>query len=335
MKQRLFKTMILSLLLLLFGAILSVSALAADDYPYSSKSFGTYRIPEDVDPWNFYYRECTSFVAWCLNSRNSIAFHNQYGGVTWGNAGNWGDAARLVGINVDMNPTVGSVGYDSGHIVWVSAVDGDNVTIEEYNFGYTGLYNSRTVSKYIFSGFIHFDGSPVPTTNFDYYVDSITGGANSINLTGWVFNRDNITKAIQVHAYIDGGPGSGASGYVIEANVSRKDVDNVHHCGEFHGFSYTITGISAGTHEVQLFAVDQYLNQNQKLGDYSVSVKTGQASVDKGQDGVYAVGENVIMSTNAPDDAYILSIIHTPPEGETYLYWEGTISTQQYMMSFP
>ena len=59
-----------------------------DDYPYKNESYGTYRIPEDVDPWGFYYRECTSFAAWRLNHINGVNFNNYYGGVHFGNAAN-------------------------------------------------------------------------------------------------------------------------------------------------------------------------------------------------------------------------------------------------------
>ena len=56
-----------------------------------------------VDKWNFYNRECTSFVAWCLNSRNGIPFTNQYGGVTrWGNAKEWGEVAKKLGYSDNM-----------------------------------------------------------------------------------------------------------------------------------------------------------------------------------------------------------------------------------------
>jgi hypothetical protein len=33
-----------------------------------------------IDPWRFYNRECTSFVAWRLNSRNRFPFQNDLNG---------------------------------------------------------------------------------------------------------------------------------------------------------------------------------------------------------------------------------------------------------------
>lgn len=122
-----------------------------DDYPYSEKS------RDLVDPWNFYYRECTSFVAWRLNNNNKVAFTNQYKGVrAWGNATTWGTVARSVGITVDKNPAVGSVAWwDSGHVAWVAAVNGDNVTIEDYNSKWDGTYGSRIIKASTVTGYIH------------------------------------------------------------------------------------------------------------------------------------------------------------------------------------
>ena len=147
----------------------SLTVFAVDDYPYKNQSYGTYRVPQDVDPWNFYYRECTSFVAWRLNNNNGVAFTNWYGGVKWGNAGNWGNAASSIGITVNNTPAVGAVAWwSTGHVAWVSAVNGNSVTIEEYNYGYNGNYNTRQVSNV--SGYIHIkdltvDNQPPTITN--------------------------------------------------------------------------------------------------------------------------------------------------------------------------
>lgn len=138
-----------------------------NDYPYHAAA-GIY---ED-DGWNFYQGECTSFVTWCLRSRNNIEFWNYYRGVHWGTAGNWKAAAQGLGIPVDMNPAVGSVAwsagtseYPTGHVAWVSAINGDLVTIEEYNYGLVLIngewygnhsYNTRTnIDKTTFDGYIH------------------------------------------------------------------------------------------------------------------------------------------------------------------------------------
>lgn len=88
-----------------------------DDYPAEYKNAA---IDSVIDRWRFYNRECTSFTAWCLNSRNKIDFSNRYGGIRWGHAKDWGYAAQKLDITVDMNPAIGSVYWNNkgmyGHV---------------------------------------------------------------------------------------------------------------------------------------------------------------------------------------------------------------------------
>jgi surface antigen len=120
-----------------------------------------------VDPWRFYNRECTSFVAWRLNNTNGVPFTNQYLGADlwWGNANTWGTSARAKGILVDKTPAVGSVAWSTagkyGHVAWVAEVlDGGKIVVEEYNWGVNSLgekgrYRARTTLASSFTGFIH------------------------------------------------------------------------------------------------------------------------------------------------------------------------------------
>lgn len=139
-------------------ALTSERIYSGDDYPEEYRNLAGDAV---VDKWNFYNRECTSFVAWRLNSRNGIHFTNQYMGVDrWGHAKDWGGVAQSLGITVDMNPAVGAVAWSSsgdyGHVAWVSAVDGDSVTVEEYNGpGHPFSYQEREVSWNTFDGYIH------------------------------------------------------------------------------------------------------------------------------------------------------------------------------------
>ena len=155
-------------IIMVFGMIFVTAELtdfekahASDDYPQKYKNYERDAI---ADEWNFYNRECTSFVAWCLNSRNGIQFNNWYKGVLWGHAYNWGKTAKSLGITVDNNPTVGSVawwnGGSTGHVAWVSEVNGSTVSIEEYNYNFNGLYNTRDIDKSDPTGYIHVQDIP-------------------------------------------------------------------------------------------------------------------------------------------------------------------------------
>jgi surface antigen len=123
-----------------------------DDYPSKLK---TARQDSLVDPWRFYNRECTSFVAWRLNNDNHVKFTNHYLGPHWGDAAIWKAAAIDSKVRVDAVPVVGSVawwgrgsaGSSVGHVAWVLKVNSSaSITVEEYNYLRRGFYDTRTIS---------------------------------------------------------------------------------------------------------------------------------------------------------------------------------------------
>ena len=156
--KRTMSVILLSCLMLM--SIFMQAAYAGDDYP------GEYRGKQVPDKWNFYTSNCTSFAAWCLNTRNKVGFHNYFGRRLWGHAKSWGHTARALGYAVDKNPAVGSIAWwengDYGHVAWVSAVNGDNVTIEEYNFKYPLRYGERVINKNNPAGYIHIQDMRAP-----------------------------------------------------------------------------------------------------------------------------------------------------------------------------
>ncbi|MDR1641162.1 MAG: WG repeat-containing protein [Clostridiales bacterium] len=152
--------MLASLALAIFAAMaMPLTAFAYDDYPSKWKNAKQDSL---VDTWGMYNRECVSFVAWCLSSRNGYTINRA--GRSW-NAGRWKENARAAGVLMDENPVVGSVAwwrnvYDGiPHVAWVSEVNGDWVTVEEYNY-YRGVYSERTIEKSNPSGYIHFQDIP-------------------------------------------------------------------------------------------------------------------------------------------------------------------------------
>lgn len=121
-----------------------------DDYPYKGKA------PDSAfDPWKEYVRECTSFVAWRLHSVNGFEMP------FFDNATGWGPKARARHFQVDGTPGIGSVAWwASGHVAWVAAIDGNSVTIEEYNH-VPFAYSTRTITiGYKGVQYIHFADLP-------------------------------------------------------------------------------------------------------------------------------------------------------------------------------
>lgn len=182
-------------------ATLQAASDRGDNYPYADKVYGRYLQPDDVDPWKFFYRECTSFVAWCLNSRNGVAFHNTMGGRRWGNAIDWGATAQTLGYAVDNSPAVGSVAWSNagkyGHVAWVSAVNGSQITVEEYNYNNNGRFNSRSVASSKFTGFIHIKDIDIPTGPLDLG-NSFSAFVYNPSLDRYITNDgSNITSRIR------------------------------------------------------------------------------------------------------------------------------------------
>ncbi|WP_336660580.1 FG-GAP-like repeat-containing protein [Leucobacter sp. USHLN153] len=178
----------------------SGTALRGDDYPAKYKRLPwPYQSDNIWDEWNFAYRQCTSFVSWRLNSANGVPFSNQYGGLyRWGDAGQWADSARSLGIRVDTTPQVGAVAWSGpwygdasqfGHVAWVADVLSDGrVVIEEYNAGWAGAYSTRVVPRSQFQGYIHIKDLVKPFTKSGK--TSVSGapmvnGTLSASTSGW------------------------------------------------------------------------------------------------------------------------------------------------------
>lgn len=142
-----------------------------------------------ADAWGFFQGQCTSWVAYRLNQLNGVAFNNSYGGVRWGDASNWGAAARSLGIPVNGTPAKGAVvWYASGHVGYVEQVNSDgSVLMSEMNQNRHNnfqLVTIRSGSRWP-SGFIHVRDLPdtpsAPTegslVSNNGYVYRIAGGA--------------------------------------------------------------------------------------------------------------------------------------------------------------
>jgi surface antigen len=134
------------------GSSLPASIRLHNDYPFRNAS------PNEIDPWAFYKRECTSFVAYRLNK--VMRFSNHMRGGHFGNAMNWDDNARAIGFRVNRRPRVGSVMVRNsgtfGHVATVARVRPHRVFVEQYNAGGTHTYSKQWLPKSSVMTFIHF-----------------------------------------------------------------------------------------------------------------------------------------------------------------------------------
>ncbi len=245
---------VFAIVLCLLMVISSMSVFAyntGDDYPTKYKFYANgNKIPKDeiVDEWNFYNRNCTSFVAWCLNSRNGVNFTNQYLGASrWGHAKTWGTVAQQLGVTVNKTPAVGAVAWWNtdtyGHVAWVKTISGANVVIEEYNYETSGEFGTRTISASNPTGYIHIkDINVLPPTKPTITGVYLTNNKMTVewtaaeNATG--YNVDFWNSETNVHTYYQ----TSGTSYTIEWNgeayAPRVESYNSGGSSGFTGFYY-------------------------------------------------------------------------------------------------
>ncbi|HSX53530.1 MAG TPA: CHAP domain-containing protein [Patescibacteria group bacterium] len=105
--------------------------------------------PQDsmIDNWGMYNRECVSYTAFKVHQDFLAGKDNRdmpyWGGM--GNANQWDDDARAYGIPVDDNPTPGSIAISNagayGHAMYVEAVNGNQIYVQQYNQQLNGQYS--------------------------------------------------------------------------------------------------------------------------------------------------------------------------------------------------
>ena len=172
------------------------SIARGDDYPAHYKNGS-----QEIDKWRMYSRQCTSFAAFRLSNVNGFEIPAAYG-----NANEWGYRARREGYRVDNTPTIGSIAWSTagtyGHVAWVSNVMGDQIEIEEYNYGIRESYNKRVVKANTMTGFIHFkdlaggsDGNSQSSTS--------TGGTHFFRTKSAIKNQP-LASAIAIDYYYPG-----------------------------------------------------------------------------------------------------------------------------------
>lgn len=104
-------------------------------------------------------------------------------------------------------------------------------------------------------------------------IDSLTGEVGSIGISGWAFDKDDISSTIYVHVYIGGPAGSGVPCHSIIANKSRPDVNNVYGVGDNHGYSDVIITDYTGTQTVYVYAINIGGGENVFLGSKQINIE--------------------------------------------------------------
>lgn len=105
--------------------------------------------------------------------------------------------------------------------------------------------------------------------------DTAEGGINSVTVSGWAFDKDDISRGLDIHVYVGGPAGSGAPCYLLSANKERKDVGNAYGVGNYHGFYGTVRTDRTGTQGIYLYAINVGGGTNTFLGSKTVNISKG------------------------------------------------------------
>ena len=200
---RLIATMLVVAALLVFVVPMYMSKsaqMSTGGYPYADARHCRPNEKDckyENDPWGFFKRQCTSFVAWKMRTANGVDFFNGMKGGWFGNANNWGPNAERIGYIVNKTPAVGSIAWwinsNGGHVAWVSRVDVTGVYVEEYNDDFNGNYRTGPIRSEP-NGYIHIKDLSDSGTSGVYL-----NGANGI----LAINRNGASGTTEMHI-IDG-----------------------------------------------------------------------------------------------------------------------------------
>jgi len=194
------RALLLTLGLVLVGVVGVAGPASADTggYPYASYngpgtnpagSFWADSTGNGVSPYGYYYRNCTDYVAWKLQSLG-ISDAETRG---LGNGGEWaGNATGRAGVTVSTTPSVNSAGVEVGnsnnpygHVAFVEAVNSDGtLTVSEYNWIVNGTPDgafhrrTATAASMGLSKFIDFGVNSSPPSSGSW------GGVGSYTFRG-------------------------------------------------------------------------------------------------------------------------------------------------------
>ena len=293
------------------------SIARGDDYPAYYKNGS-----QEIDKWRMYSRQCTSFAAFRLSNVNGFEIPAAYG-----NANEWGYRARREGYRVDNRPAIGSIAWSTagtyGHVAWVSNVIGDEIEIEEYNYGIRESYNKRVVKANTMTGFIHFK---------DLAGGSVGNSQSSVSTGG--------THYFKTKAAIKNQPLASATAIDYYYPGENVHYDQILEKDGYKWLSYT--AYNGSRRYVQLEAVNTNPLDSHVLNDSRIS-STGGTHFFKAKSAIktqplasatvidyYYSGENVHYDQILEKDGYKWLSYISYSGSRRYIQLEGVTSSQNY-----
>lgn len=158
------------------------------------------------------------------------------------------------------------IGGGAGHVGIIYSVDSSGVKVAHENWGAKYVTITALPSVSNIRGVFRPPLTEQVVNNPGGVVDSLNGGANSIELAGWAFDSDNLGAGLEIHVYI------GEECHPIVANLERKDVNNVYGCGNNHGFAAKINTERTGRQNIRVYAINVGSGDNVLLMSKDVDI---------------------------------------------------------------
>lgn len=224
------------------------------------------------------YAWCHAFVSWCANQAGVGDLIPKTAscstGVSWfenrnqfklRSSGYVPKAGDIVYFGSGGGSHVGIVTSSNGSRVYT--IEGNAKDTVKVNGGYSNGYS-------ISDTYIYGYGCPAYGNNPTGCLEGLVGGTGTVTVSGWAFDRDDMSASLNIHVYIGGQAGdSNAEGYgYIIANEGRGDVNAAYGCGDYHGFSSTIFTSKTGTQPVYVYAINVGGGENVLIGSGTVNI---------------------------------------------------------------
>jgi len=236
-----------------------------------------------------------------------------------GHATNWTSEAQSAGLPTGTEARENSImveHYGSiGHVFFVEKVENGyayvtegNYIINDHGYYHEDVINLSTHTRRGWS-------TPMSSTDYIYlggpvdhapegFLDIYSGENGELWVRGWAFDRDNMNRNLDIHIWVDDAEPIGAG----VANTFRDDVNNVHGCGNYHGFDFKLETGLTGSHLIKVYALG--VDGNGNNNGNNVVVVNGSRNVT-----FYgSVGEE--MDTGAgrtiPDGDYVIKSLQAP-----------------------
>ena len=214
----------------------------------------------------YYGSGYNSDTTYCCAAFVKRFYANSYGIDVWNLTYQQTPTTNNGSFSVTTSPKVGDIVRRNSKTHWmiVKAVNGSTVTLIEQNW-WTSPYSQAPVNRTISTSnsdytFFRYskatdggsqDSGSTSGNNPVGSIDHLSGGAGVVNISGWAFDADDTSAQLNIHVYI----GDEGHGW-ITANKERTDVNNVHGCGNYHGFSETIQTAKSGNQTIEIYAIN-------------------------------------------------------------------------------